>query len=267
MGKHVLQDVKGFNKRGGEFFMVDPRVINVVEDWNHRMDFTGEEDLILSIVENGVKVPLLVKKTDDGTLELVDGERRLKAVLKAIDHGNDIKSIPVQVAKRGTPVHELYLESFIRNDSKPPTAIEEAMAFTRFVNWNFSIKEISVKVGRSESHIRNRLELNNASPDVKKALESGEISTRVANKIAKEPDIDKQNETLKNKKSEPDPRKRPKPITVFFNDDKVKQQGGKQDVDITFLESVMNDMGFQQRLKDAGFNPVTLKISIEPLKV
>jgi len=104
MGKHVLQNVEGFiSRRGGEIFMVDPRIINVVDDWNHRVDFSGEEDLILSIIENGVRVPLLVKKTKEGTLDLVDGERRLKAVLKAIDHGNDIKAVPVEVAKRNTP--------------------------------------------------------------------------------------------------------------------------------------------------------------------
>ena len=243
--------------------MVDPRVINVVEDWNHRVDFTGEEDLILSIVENGVKVPLLVKKTDTGTLDLVDGERRLKAVLKAIGH--DVKSIPVQVAKKGTATHELYLESFIRNDSKPPTPTEEATAFTRFVKWGFSVKEISMKVGRSESHIRNRLELNNASPDVKKALEAGEITAKDANSIAKEPDTDRQNEELQKKKLTPSPKKRPKPVTVFFRNGRVRRKGGKLGLDTSPLETVMNNTEFHLRLINEGLNPDTLKISVEPL--
>ena len=93
MSKHALKDVEGFQKRK-EFFTVDPKVIVVKNGWNPRTDFSGEEELRDSIIQNGVLIPLRVKKVDN-VLELIDGERRLRATHLAIKEGHNIESVPV----------------------------------------------------------------------------------------------------------------------------------------------------------------------------
>ena len=128
MAKHILAGVDGFQKRA-DLFHVDPAAIVVVDGWNDRTDFSGEDDLKQSIIEVGVKRPLLVKKTKDNTLELIDGERRLRATMRAREEGAAIQTVPVIVAPARANEIDLYLDSVIANTGKPLTPTEEANSF------------------------------------------------------------------------------------------------------------------------------------------
>ena len=50
----------------------------MVNRWNDRIDFSGEDELVESIKEYGIIQPLVVTK-DNGEYELIAGERRLQA--------------------------------------------------------------------------------------------------------------------------------------------------------------------------------------------
>lgn len=205
MSKHILSNVKGFMKRGKESFFVDPACIKVVEGWNKRIDFTGEEDLMAYIKESGLPQPLLVKKTATNELELIDGERRLRAVLRLMKEGLEIQSIPINVAPRGMSEVDLCLKAVALNNGKPLSPIEQAGFFHQLESYGLSRQEIANKTGCSLSTVRNRLELNGAIPAVKKAVINNDISIKDAKKIIDSSDgkIEKQVEKLEVAKTTP----------------------------------------------------------------
>jgi len=259
--KHVLGDVCDIVKRS-EIFHIDPVHINVVDGWNARTDFSGEDELVAYIKENGVPEPLRVRKNiAEKKLELVSGERRLRAVRRAIAEGCDIKSVPVIVIPKGASDADLLVSDLGSNSGKCLTSTEEAGAFKRLINWGFTIQEISVKTGKSVSHIRNRLELSEASPEVKAAVEAGDIPIGKAQEItrASEGSIDKQKEALEEAKAKP---KKTRQVIRFVDNQTVMT--GFKEVYCDPILDLFDNPQFIKEIKLAGFNPETIKITIEP---
>lgn len=181
----------------GNIYRVDPREIRVIGGWNPRTDFTGEEELMNSIVQNGVIEPLLVRKAGDGIV-LVDGERRLRATLRAIGAGNNIVSVPALFLDKNINDIEALFYTFIANDGKRLEPIEEAEAFRRFKAWGLSAREIGERIGRSEVFVTRRLELIQAAPAVKEQLRAKKIGVNEARKIVKKSggDVERQRTEL-----------------------------------------------------------------------
>lgn len=256
----VLDKIDGFVGRCGEILLVDPRVIKVVNGWNARIDFTDDDGLYESIKEHGVMEALRIKK--NGTsLELVSGERRLRAVMQAISDGIDIKSVPVKVIAKNADDCELFITDFNDNiHHKPLSPIEEAGAFRRMIDlWGMSVQDISKKTGRSISHIRNRLELDNASPEVKAAVMAGDIPVAKAQEIVKIQGTDEQKDALDLAVK----KTKVKRQVIRLVNDKPIMTGYKEDHCDPILD-LLDDEKFKKAVKEAGFDPKTIKISIEP---
>lgn len=197
----------------GNIYRVDPREIRVIGGWNPRTDFTGEEELMNSIAQNGVIEPLLVRKAEDGIV-LVDGERRLRATLRAIKAGHNIVSVPALFLDKNINDIEALFYTFIANDGKRLEPIEEAEAFRRFKAWGLSTREIGERIGKGEVFVNRRLELIGAAPVVKEALKSKKVGVNEARKIVKKSggDVEKQkaelDRTRKEKEEKPEGRGR-----------------------------------------------------------
>ena len=260
-GKHVLRDVCEV-KRRSDVFHIDPKDIQVITGWNARLDFEGEDELVASIKERGVLMPLLVRKTDDGRLELVDGERRLRATLRARAEGAEIVSVPVIVAKRGTNEAELFIDSILSNNGKPFTPTEEAAAFKRLEAWGYTVKGIANKTGKSENHVRNRLELAEASPEVKAAVDAGEITIGQAQEIVKKSDgsINRQNQELIDTKNKPKQRKL---IFSFTKKGDLKKTGF--DGECEPLTDILKSPDLLDAIRTAGYDPESIRVSIKPV--
>lgn len=200
---HGLSNVSGYVSRR-DLFYVDPRTINVIGGFNPRNDFTGEEELKISIINMGVLEPLEVRKTKDNILELVDGERRLRATLKAIDEGHEIISIPVCLVPQATNEIDLLVRALTRNTGKPLTPVEEAQSFKRLVNYGWEVKKIAEFIGRSVPYVYKRLELCGASKELEKAINDKEITIAEAQSIIKVSDgkIEEQKQKIEEKKFE-----------------------------------------------------------------
>lgn len=165
-------------------YMVDPNQITIQDGWNPRTDFSGQEDLSQAIKENGVQVPLLVKN-DNNVLCLVDGERRLRAVMNLISQGVNIKSVPCVFTRSTISEPEMMFSSLIRNDGKPLSPIEEASAYNRLRNWGVSAADISKRIGKSKPLIYRRLLLVDASHELRAEIEANNINLTDAEDIIK----------------------------------------------------------------------------------
>ena len=110
-----------------DIFSIDPRNIIVPQGFNSRVNFGNIEELAEQIKTAGVLNPITVQavKMEDGTekYQLVDGERRYRAIMLLIDKGEKIKGkeidyvsaikIPSTLSKA-----ELYVQQAMRNEGK-----------------------------------------------------------------------------------------------------------------------------------------------------
>lgn len=180
-----------------DVYEIDPRGIEVLAGWNPRTDFSGEAELMASIIENGVIEPLTVRM-DGERIVLVDGERRLRATLLAIAQGHEIKSVPAFITRRGISDPEALILAVLKNDGKPLTPPEEAEAFRRLAAWGLSQADIARRFGRSQPYVSARIALVDAAPEVKEAIAKKEVRLKAAERIVKKSggNVERQREAL-----------------------------------------------------------------------
>lgn len=113
------------------------------------------QELSDSIREKGVIQPLIIKNGEDGTYELVAGERRLRASKLA---GLDVVPVVVMDVEDDDSLLELALiENIQRTDLNP---IEEAEAYKKLIDrFNYTQEETAKRVGKKRSTITNLLRL------------------------------------------------------------------------------------------------------------
>ena len=136
------------------------------------------EDLTNSIKEHGILQPLTVSPTDDGTYELVAGERRLRASKLA-----GLKTVPV-IIRRVQAQERLLLaliENLQREDLNP---VEEAAAYQR-LSEEFSLtqEEIAKQVGKARSTVANALRLLDLPNEIRQAIADGAVAAGTARAI------------------------------------------------------------------------------------
>ena len=143
-------------------------------------DETALNELALSIKENGVFQPIIVKKSIKG-YEIVAGERRVKASRLA---GRDKVPAIIKDFTDDEMMNISLLENLQRENL---TAIEEAKAYKSIIEkMNITQDELSKKVGKSRSHITNMLGLLRLPKSVQDLVLYNKISmghARVLSKI------------------------------------------------------------------------------------
>lgn len=128
------------------------------------------EELTQSIKEKGIIQPLLVRRIE-GSYEIVAGERRWRAALRA-----GLKEVPVQVIKvNDRESLELALvENLQREDLNP---IEEAEGYKRLIEeFGYSHEEVATRVGKDRATISNALRLLRLPQEIKEEVVKGKIS-------------------------------------------------------------------------------------------
>lgn len=170
-----------------DIYQIDPRNVDVVAGFNVRREFAIDE-LKEQIKLNGVLNPITVipTKAADGTerYRLVDGERRLRATLAAVEEGADIRRIKAIFLPRNTSEEEQLVQQMMRNEGKNFTEYECAIMFNRFKDaFGYSQTEIAAKFGKSTTFVSRCLSLMELAPEIQQKLESGEISTNAVREI------------------------------------------------------------------------------------
>ena len=111
-------------------------------------------ELTASIKEHGVLQPLLVRPHDEGTFEIIAGERRFRAATSV-----GISHLPVLVVPMddATALQVGLVENLQRQDLNP---LEEAQGYARLANeFERTQEEIARVVGKSRSHVANMMRL------------------------------------------------------------------------------------------------------------
>ncbi|MFH1094095.1 MAG: ParB/RepB/Spo0J family partition protein [Candidatus Omnitrophota bacterium] len=146
--------------------LVDPQKIKP-NRYQPRLNFKEDtlQELVASIREKGIVQPVAVRKNDDGSYELIAGERRLRAV-KFLKH----VKIPVLI-KEVTDQEMLELsiiENIQRDDLNP---VEEAQAYENLMrDFHFTQEQVAQSVGKSRATIANMIRLLGLPKEVKDGL-------------------------------------------------------------------------------------------------
>lgn len=148
---------------------------------NPREEATGLSDLAESIREHGVLQPIRVVAAGD-RYRLVYGQRRVLASRLA---GRE--TIPATVAT-GTDAQSELAQAIVENIQREDlNAIDEARAIDRLVGMGLTQGEIAMQLGRSPSHVSNRLRLLRCDPFVVEAVAAGTIGGQVGTTLASLP--------------------------------------------------------------------------------
>ncbi|MBJ8326340.1 ParB/RepB/Spo0J family partition protein [Streptococcus pacificus] len=138
-----------------------------------RIHFDQEalEELSLSIKENGLIQPIIVRESDILGYELIAGERRLRASKLA-----GLETIPaiIKPISDEDSIKQAIIENLQRADLNP---IEEAKAYQNLITQQqLTHDELALFMGKSRPYITNVLRLLNLPQEIRRALEEGVIS-------------------------------------------------------------------------------------------
>jgi len=182
-----------FRKNGGS--IVAGAIANIPVDkiepnpYQPRTHFDEEslKELAQSIKEHGIIQPITVRLMDDGKMQLISGERRLKASIAA---GLELIPAYVRTASDHAALEMALVENIQRKDLN---AIEISLSFQRLIDeCDLTQEELSERVGKNRSTITNYLRLLKLPATIQMGIQEGKISMGHARAIINISNIDTQ---------------------------------------------------------------------------
>ena len=140
------------------------------------------EKLAESIKYNGILQPLTVRLNSENKYELISGERRLKAAKLA-----GLAEVPCIILKTDSAQSAIFalIENIQRQDLN---YFEEAIAINKLIEkWNITQEEASVKLGKAQSTIANKLRLLRFDEDQRVKIINHGLTERHARALLKLP--------------------------------------------------------------------------------
>jgi ParB family chromosome partitioning protein len=138
-----------------------------------RREFDPESlgELRESIRSEGLLQPVVARAREDGSFELIAGERRWRACKEL-----KMKTIPVRIIEASEVSSAILslIENLQREDLNP---IEEAMGFASLMkDFNLKQDQVAERVGRGRASIANSLRLLNLPKEIQGYLTRGHLS-------------------------------------------------------------------------------------------
>lgn len=152
--------------------LIDPARLHPAPD-NVRRSLGKLDELTRSIKGVGIIEPLLVtthESLPDGDYLIVAGHRRHAAAIAA-----EVEHVPVIV--RTLTDAERIATAVVENVQREAlNPVEEATAFLRLCELDFTIRRLARTVGRSEKHVRSRLALLELPDRAHELIEAGRLT-------------------------------------------------------------------------------------------
>lgn len=146
-------------------------------------DETALEELAESIKQLGIVQPITLRLMDDGTYQIIAGERRWRATKLA-----GLSTIPayIRTADDESMMQMALVENIQRENLN---AIEVALAYQRLIEqYHLTQEELSEKVGKKRATVANTLRLLKLPAPVQMALRNGSIDAGHARAILGTPE-------------------------------------------------------------------------------
>lgn len=162
-----------------------------------RIQFDTEalEELTASIREHGVLQPLVVQELDNENYQLIAGERRLRASLKA-----GLLTVPVIIKEIKNEDHLLEIALIENIQRKDLNVVEEAEAYNKLIEkFHYTQEEAAQKVGKKRSTITNILRLLQLPEYVKQDLHEKKLTEGHARVLLRLIDQPKELQEIRNK--------------------------------------------------------------------
>src|SRR5688572_6683787 len=164
---------------GARLANIDPQLI-VPNPRQPRTHFDPDDlaELVHSVREFGVLQPVVVRATDEGTYELIMGERRTRAAREAGLH-----SIPAVIRDTADEhlLRDALLENLHRSELNP---LEEASAYQQLLeDFGITQEELATRIGRSRPQISNTIRLLKLPMPVQQRVAAGVLSAGHARAI------------------------------------------------------------------------------------
>ncbi len=156
-----------------------------------RFDYAELENLALSIRANGILQPINVRPLDNGSFELISGERRLRAARMT-----GITKIPCIVMNVSDEQSALF--AIIENVQRQNLDFfEEAIAIERLMTEHcLSQEDIGRKLGKAQSTLSNKLRLLRLPEEMRDKIIMASLSERHARALLTLPDNSARNRAL-----------------------------------------------------------------------
>ena len=164
---------------GARLIHVNPNSI-VPNPRQPRTHFDADDlaELVHSVREFGVLQPVVVRATEEGTYELIMGERRTRAAREAGLH-----SIPAVIRDTADEhlLRDALLENLHRSELNP---LEEASAYQQLLeDFRITQEELASRIGRSRPQISNTIRLLKLPMPVQQRVAAGVLSAGHARAI------------------------------------------------------------------------------------
>lgn len=163
--------------RVGEIYHVDIDKVAIVQGHNPRTNFGDEEDgtLMQDILKQGILTPIMLH-LEDGKLNLIDGERRLRAAYEARKIKPEIGIVPAQI-KTGplTELEKMQL-AFSANKHKKLKPSEVGKNIQKFLNLGMNQTEMAEFLGKSGAWVSKMKRASACIADVLNAMDDGKIT-------------------------------------------------------------------------------------------
>lgn len=169
-----------------DIFSIDPRNIIVPEGFNSRVNFGDIDELAAQIKEAGILNPITVQaiKQEDGSekYNLVDGERRYRAVMKLIENGEQIKGQPIDYIKAiivpaSLTKQELYVQQAMRNEGKNFNEYEWGVLARKLRDecGITNVSEIARMLGKNSGVVIYWLQILEMPEDIQELVRTGKL--------------------------------------------------------------------------------------------
>jgi len=161
----VVQDIRSLRHVPIELLRPNPN--------NPRKHFAEEEleSLAKSLKDKGLLQPLVVRPRNDGSFEIVAGERRWRASQRAGLH-----ELPVLIRELGDreTLEIALIENVQRSDLNP---LEEARAYRQLIEqYDYTQLQLAEGIGKSRSHIANTMRLLTLPETILRQIEEGSLT-------------------------------------------------------------------------------------------
>ena len=180
----------GGGRHSGDVVDIAVEQIEIEEGFNPRINDDRVTEHIRSIADSIIakgflRTEVLSVRFKDGHVFVRDGHCRLAAVRLAISEGEAIVTLPCIPLPKGADEVDEAFQVLTTQTKLPLTPLEWATQIKRLMTLGQSEAQIASRIGKRKDFIDRMLDLAGAAPEVREAVQAGQISPTEAVKVVR----------------------------------------------------------------------------------